>query len=376
MNVSHHMPDELKQSEFKMNSIIQDRETIQYIPINGSQTYDYESKKEIEFQISTSHLVDFKTLQLCFQSDASFNDLASNCIQSVQVYLNDELIENVENYNMLEQAMTLASSNPGHYNGDLNILQGAHKYNSGAVARSGDFVLGLGMLGITHISQFLPVGNMRIVIRLEDPARCASSSYSLGGVKLLMDVVKVIPSYEQRLKSLMRSEKGVAIPLISYESRRRQLEELNVINMSYTELQSVFAMVDSGNVAEMPFPVTSFKAHMNNKFFSMPTTGLDTLPKMYIAMKKSLGGSQHDATGHSLFDYPTYKDKMTVLGVDCEKSAGHHSLLNNGINTKENAYQFNLEFTYNTVPANSKLQVFTLFKKVLTFNSGGVKVLE
>ena len=136
---------------------------------------------------------------------------------------------------------------------------------------------------------------------------------------------------------------------------------------------------DGSRVAEMPFPeVKGINFHMNNKYFTMPVDGLQGFPQLYTAMKRSLGGSIHDATGHSCMDYNTFVNKMTLIGVDCEKSPGAPTLLKNGLNTRENAYQFSLEIDYDAtdVPANAKLVVITLHKKLLTFSDGMCKVLE
>lgn len=382
--MSLHMPHELKMNELKMNSIIKNRQTEVFYPINGRSGYNYANKREIEFQINRSNvLFDFPTLKLCFNNNKECTDLASNVISSVQVYIDDELVENIEKYNALEQAITVASANSNHYNTDLNILQGANLYSdvSGIDGRNGDFVCGLTMLGLTGIEQYLNVGTIRLVIRLENPSLCVADNnpYQIDNVELMIDTIETQPAYLEKMKRLMASSKGFSIPMNTYAVRSRPLSNLVNVNLAYTELQSIYMLVDkSGNsVCQFPFPeIQTIKADIGGKYLT-PLTGFSGLPQIYTSMKKSLGGSIHDATGHSLLDMDKYTNKMTLIGLDCEKSPSHPELFNNGVNTKELSYTLNVETGFQgDAPQGSKLHMFTMYKQIVVFRDGGVSVME
>jgi hypothetical protein len=383
MDLKHHIADELKMSEMKLQSVVSNREQVQYTPVNGSQGYSYNGKNEIELVVATSHLVDLQSMFLSFDIDASCNDLASNVFQSITVYINDEQTEYIDNINKLEEMLQLVSGSKTHYETDLNILQGAHKFSEHNTARSGSFVWGMSCVGLTSVKQFLPMANLRLVVRLADPSVCTGgNAYTLNNVKLNMDLIEVIPSYEARLKSLIRSDKGVAIPIVSVEHRSRQLKQLNTVNLSYTELQSAFFLVDTdgGDITDMPFgdEFKNLKVSMNNKYFGSTVQGISSLPQAWVSLKKALGGSMHDATGHSVLNYQQYKNEFTPFGVDFERISGDHYLMRNGVNTKELAYAMDLQLDFDdsSVPANAKLDIFCMFKKVMVMSNNGVKVLE
>lgn len=381
MSVSHHIPQELKNSSYSLNSVIKARNASVFIPINGTNGYSPQ-KQEIEFQVSHKDLFDLTTLQLAFTSDVSFVDLASNVISVVEIYLADKLIERVENYNQIVETMTLASVNDSYYEHELNMMEGAHEFSKqGNAATAGDFIHNFSGLGISKIQQFLPLyhNNLRIVIRLENPAKCTTATtYNISNVKLMCDTVEPIQSYMDKLHAIVRSEAGLSFPIQTYDVKTRSYEPNMNFNLSYAELDSIFGIIKkpTSTLVDCGAPeVTGLSVNMNGKYLSMDAQGLDNKTKIYNAMRKSLA-LPHDVAGSTMMNRSVY-DEMTLLGVDCEKILSPHHVFSSGLNTREMGYSLDWETTTSTaLPANTKFLLVCLHRQLVKMSNNSVTVMK
>lgn len=394
MSVSHYIPSELKQSSFSVNSVVKSRQTNTFIPINGSNGYS-KQKKEIEFQVSHKDLFDLTTLQMSFDlsgktadgSNCVFKDLASSVINTVDVYIADKLVERVEKFNELTQAMVLASVNDSYYEHELNMMEGAYEYskNEDNKARQGQFMINFGILGISKIQQYLPLyhNNLRIVIRLEDPDVCSNgdnnNSYQLNDVLLMCDTVEPIESYKTKLEAIIRSEQGLAVPIQSYDVKTRTYQSTMNFNLSYAELDSIFGFVNSPGKSIIEAPsaqyIDGLTVNMNGKYLT-PTQGLHGHAQIYNSMRKSLA-LPHDVGGSTMLNYKNWTEEFTLYGVDCERVPSPHHVFSSGINTREFGYSLDWLFSETTaVPPNSKFVLACLHRKMVKMSQNAVSVME
>lgn len=392
MSLSHHIPQQLQTSKLSVNSVIKNRSTRFFNPINGQNAYG-SGKKEIEFQISHQDLFDFSTMALFFNfsgtdsdgDDLELDDGASSVIQTVEVYLADQLIERVEQYGLLTQAMTLATSNDSYYTRELNAMSGVHRYADGLDARQGDFVMDFGILGISKVAQYVPVyqNNLRIVIKLASGAvACGKNAdYALNGVKIICDTVEPIESYRDRLNAMIRSEEGISIPLQTFDVKTRAFEPQMNFNLSYAEMDSLYGLVKQPTGTEwsagLALPnLKSLNVNMNGKYFSMPPEGLTGLVQPYMAMRKSLA-QLHNADGTTMLDFDTYKNELTLLGVDCEKVPAHNEVYHNGVSTRDLGYSLDVAIDAGaTLPNNTKFYLAVLHRKLVKMAGNAVMVVE
>lgn len=379
-SVSHHLPSQLKASGYSLNSVIRARSPVKFLPVNGTNGYSPQNKN-IEVTLSHKDLFDLSTLQLHFDIDCSLNDLASNVIQSVEIWLGGELLERHEDYNELCQVLTLASTNSSFYENELNLLEGSHKFSNKTARPSGSFIHNFSGCGLTKIHQFLPLyhQNLKIILKLADPSVCCSkTTYSMNNVHVMCDTVDVIESYKDKLNAIIRSEAGLSFPLQTTEIKKRTYTETMVFPMSYTELDSIFALVKkptSSLVNLNASEVNYFRVNLNGKYLGSDSGGLTNQVQIYNAMRKSLS-LVHDTQGSTMLDFDTYQN-MTLLGVDCEKIISSHDVFSSGINTKELGYNLSVDVgTSSALPADTKFSLICLYRSLVKMSQNSVTVMK
>lgn len=391
MSLQQHIPNELRTKSLSVNSVIRGRTTHRFIPINGESNYTPNGKKTIEFQVNHQDLFDMGSLclSLTYSSDNEENKvdgLISALFGTVEVYIADKLVERIENYGLWKNVITKASANDSFEAKELDAM-------SMWKDDKPDYVTSLDLLGITNVRQYLPLlqNNLRIVIKLASVSeshfeteggvnsRASSGNYTLNNVTLLIDTVEVVEGYKAQLMKAISSENGIKIPIQTLDVKERKFEDMMNFNLSYAEADSFFGIVRNDN-SEKPITMcpldgfTKMTAKFSGKYLT-PVDGLKSLSELYMAMRKSFA-SLHDASGSTCLDYARYKDEMTLIGIDCEKLPASNEIVNNGLNTRANGYQFDLSISSSVSSDGNKFYLAVLHRKIMTMASNSLEVAE
>lgn len=423
-SASMYVPPQLVHSKLKLQKLIRARQQRRFFPINGKNGYGSAANNEIEFRISTDDLIDPQTMYVSF--DLSLNnrlsvvdDVISSLVKEVEVYFGDKPLERIQDFGFVQNAMIYNTSNTSYYENELSVLSGAYKLtneirnitatnqatadaqaNPAAIdvnidraghRGSGKFIMPLESLGLARIRTLLPVfqNNLRIILKLARPQDCMSANadhYAMDNVSFCCDTITVDEGYRATLLSAIQSEAGFTIPIQTFSVIERSLQAgplqlINIPGLSYAEIDSVFFAVKRPNqppTSACPLPeFERLKVEMGGKDLTF-TDGQEGHPEAFAELRKAFAGL-HDATGHCLLNYDEYTKEFTLMGINCEKTIGDHSVLRSGINGREFSYTMNVRLETDPLKPltnNDKMFIMVLHRKLLQFRSGAIDVAE
>lgn len=383
------VPSELRSKKLEINSVINNRTTRRFNPINGTNGYSGRNQKTIEFNISHNELFDLSTMVVSFNYTKPTNgrceDMISSLFGTVEVYLADRLIERIEHYGLWKNAIIYASANDSFYQRELNAMSGAGFTEP---LPSGDYVVSLDLLGITKVGQYLPLlsNNLRIKITLARPEDSHSrtgaggdevADYQMNNVNILCDTVDVMDGYRANLMRAIASDEGITIPIQTFDIKERDASELMNFNLSYSEADSFYGLVlnnDSEHkTSEAPLDgFVNLVANFSGKYLT-PVDGIKGYAELYMAMRKSFA-SLHDADGSTILDKEKYQN-FTLIGLDGEKVPAHNEVVGNGINTRALSYTLDIKLQYGH-RAGDKFILAVLHRKMLKLANNAVEVAE
>lgn len=404
-------PPQLVNKSLELNKVIRQRHEHIKIPLNGSNGYN-SSENQIEFQVSTNDLIDPNSLAVSMNytkpSGFSLIDGMNGLIRRVEVYVGDRLIEKIDHYNLWHKAIKMATANDSYAENEDNMLTGAWSYKTNAsdlqvsdlsnAPQTGNYTIGLELLGLTKVQQLLPILNtyLRVVITLESARNCHvddvsgnannanTNDYTLNDVRMLYDTVEVMESYKEDLKRRIASDKGLTIPIQSYQVHTQDYRQNMLYPGSYAEVDSLYFLIKDFNASGKGqsynyAPASNFssvRVKASGKDIT-PSDGYRGFSEAFHGMRKSVN-SQFNASGTTLFNRDRYENQMTLFGVDTEKLPAQSQVVGNGSDLRSMGMSIEFDFSADTGNYNQgvKFVLAVLHRKLLTFSNNSLTVAE
>lgn len=413
----------------KFLEAITERRAMREIPRSGSN--NVKAGSQITIEISNDAFIDPQTCNLVFDlgllasggasaSTTSAIANATDVIQAIQIYYNEQLVDDIKDANSWSNIFILNGCNVAYVNSEANALMGMTNQfssvttvNASNKARTYSVPLCL-VSGFMRARQYIPLlGNkIRIVITVASNIDVisflgvAGDYYVLSNVNLLYDSILTSSKYREDILNAMATPSGIRIPYTSYQTGELSVVASTVQNLKITNSNSnslslhilhspealKVATVSSYMLCRESYPLDTFSGYTcrsGSRYFT-PPDGVKNLTEAYVNVEKTIS-SFCDLSGSGVVNYNNFVGTYTpattiaggsyglaVLSANLEKAiANDDDVLNQGLSANSNgaSNDFDIQIKTASPLASTSLFLYNLVhRRCLTFMNSGVAV--
>lgn len=287
----------------------------------------------------------------------SVTNSASGAIKMVSIYVNNVLVEQIDNYDKYKNILYTHATNSNYVIHDLNILEASRVTELGTIpdapssasffASAGTSTLNISLnCGLFDSLKAVPLfllNNVQIVIDLQtinNSFICTTATQTVSSVvytnpKLFYTTIQMDRLYNETIKAILASGNlfSIQMNMIRSASSSRTASFTEQLGINYKSLNGTFIapVINADLSSTDPAVATTFGHFRQNGMTSVdwmldnvryPTYQIDVtneIPTTFMNLQAALGNLQ-DATITSLTRNANYSSCGFVVGVDLRRS--------------------------------------------------------